>query len=343
VGWGVGWADFSASGFVGPWCHARAMPRTTRLDGLDELLDKQLAVASREQLLGLGMSKKMIQWRLREDGPWQVLLPGVYLGTSGPPSMRQKEIAALIYAGPRSVITGPVALMHYSIRSVPDLTMIDVLVPVGRQRLNAGFARLHRTSRWPTSVNMSGPVRLAPVPRAVADTAWQLGNLRDVRAVVADVVQLGRCTVGQLAEELNAGPSRGSATFRSVLAEVTEGVRSVAEADLRDLIRKARLPTPLFNPSLFDDETFLAKPDAWWPKAGVAAEVDSREWHLSPEDWQRTMDRHDRMGAAGIIVLHFSPRDIRSEPVKVARRIKDALEHGLQRPALTIRTIPCAA
>ena len=39
--------------------------------------------------------------------------------------------------------------------------------------------------------------------------------------------------------------------FRSVLAEVAEGIRSTAEGDLRDLIRAARLPTPLFNASLY--------------------------------------------------------------------------------------------
>jgi hypothetical protein len=319
------------------------MPRTTSVNGLDELLDKQVQVASREQLLGLGMSDRMMQYRLRTGGPWQALLPGVYLASSGAPSMHQKEMAALIYAGPRSLITGPVALMHYSVRSIRDLETIDLLIPAAQQRRSTGFARLHRTARWPGRVMTNGPVRLAPVSRAVADTARLLDDLRDVRTVVADAVQLGRCTIGELAAELDTGPVRRSARFRSVLAEVAEGVRSVAEADLRDLIVKARLPMPLLNPSLYDGETFLARPDAWWLKAGVVVEVDSREWHLSPEDWRRTMDRHARMSAAGIIVLHFSPRDIRDQPMKVARRIMDALERGLQRPALPIRTIPCAS
>ena len=39
--------------------------------------------------------------------------------------------------------------------------------------------------------------------------------------------------------------------------------------------------------------------------AGVAAEVDSREWHLSPEHWDRTRRRHTLMAAAGIHPLHF--------------------------------------
>jgi hypothetical protein len=109
----------------------------------------------------------------------------------------------------------------------------------------------------PTRASSVGPVRLALVPRAVADTVRQLGELREVRAVVADAVQLGRCTVSQLAEELRNGPVKGSAMFRSVLAEVAEGIRSTAEGYLRDVITTARLPMPLFNPSLYHGGLFL--------------------------------------------------------------------------------------
>jgi hypothetical protein len=320
-----------------------AMPRIARLDGLDALLDQQLTVVSRGQLLALGMTDNIMQYRVRRDGPWQVLLPGVYLGVSGTPSLRQKEMAALLYAGPDSLITGPVALLHHSIRSEPNLEVIDVLVPIERHRSSAGFARLHRTARMPVRSGSSGPVRLTLVPRAVADTARQLTSLRDVRAVVADAVQLGRCTLGELATELKNGPIKGSAMFRSVLAEVADGIRSTAEGDLRDLIKKAQLPMPLFNPSLYLGDTFLAKPDAWWPDAGVAAEVDSRAFHLSPEDWDRTRRRHTLMGAAGIVPLHFSPHDIRTTPATVINRITDALASTHNRPPLPIRTVPCSS
>ena len=320
-----------------------AMPRIALIDGLDELLEKQLSVLSRRQLLTLGMTDNAMQYRVRRGGPWQALLPGVYLAVSGAPSLRQKEMAALLYAGPGSLITGPVALLHHSIRGGPSLDVIDVLVPAERQRLNAGFARLHRTARMPTRISSSGPVRLAPVPRAVADTARQLTSLRDVRAVVADAVQLGRCTIAELADELHNGPIKGSGMFRSVLAEVADGIRSTAEGDLRDLIRAARLPMPLFNPSLYKGDTFLAKPDAWWPDAGVAVEVDSRAFHLSPEDWDRTRRRHTLMAAVGIHPLHFSPQEIRTDRATVIKRIKDALESGLTRPPLPIRTVPCTS
>lgn len=57
-----------------------AMPITVRIDGLGELLDQQLSVVSRGQLLSLGMNDNAMQYRVRPGGPWQVLLPGVYLG-----------------------------------------------------------------------------------------------------------------------------------------------------------------------------------------------------------------------------------------------------------------------
>ena len=122
---------------------------------------------------------------------------------------------------------------------------------------------------------------------------------------------------------------------------MADGIRSTAEGDLRDLIRAACLPAPLFNASLYVGDSFLARPDAWWPEAGVAVEVDSYEWHLSPADADRTRKRHDLMAAAGIVSLHFSPRQIRREPAEVVRLIRSALDSGHRRPSLPIRTIPC--
>jgi hypothetical protein len=317
------------------------MPVTVRIDGLGELLDQQFSVVSRGQLLDLGMKNHVMQWRVRAGGPWQVLLPGVYLGLTGAPNLPQKEMAALLYAGPGSLVTGPVALLHHGLRSPVMLETVDVLVPNERQRHSTGFVRLHRTKRLPSRFVASGPLRLVPAARAVADTTRLLTDVRDVRAVVADSVQRGRCTVLELAGELRSGPTRHSGTFRSVLAEVAEGIRSTAEGDLRSLIRTARLPMPLFNAWLYADDAFIGSPDAWWPEAGVVAEVDSYEWHLSPADADRTRKRHDLMCAAGILPLHFSPRQIRREPAEVVRIIKDALDSGLQRPPLPIRTIPC--
>jgi len=265
-----------------------------------------------------------------------VLLPTVYIAATGVPSIAQQQVAAQLYGGPRSVITGSAAVLSHGIRARQS-EFVDVLVPLTRQRLNAGFVRLHRTSRMPDRVYNFGPIRFALAPRAVADAVRGLTSLRDVRAMVAEAVQRRQCDIQELSVELSAGPRAGSALFREALGDVAEGIHSAAEGDLKDLLAKSGLPTPLFNASVYDGTTFVARPDAWWPEKGVAVEVDSHEWHLSPDDHARTLERQRRMAKLGILVLPFTPRQIRTERAAVLAAIRTALASG--RPPANLRTV----
>jgi hypothetical protein len=310
---------------------------------LSTLLRRQQQVIARSQALACGMTPAMLRRRTAEGGPWQRVLPGVYLAVTGTPTWAQCEIAALAYAGSDSVITGAAALPHHRIRA-PGAEAITVLIPARRRVRDTGFVRIWRTARMPEMFLNDHGARVALPARAVADCARSLASLREVRAVVADAVQSGHCPIFLLADEVAEGPRRHSALLRRAMAEVREGIRSVAEAEFRDLLVRARLPKPLFNPRILaEDRTFIAVADAWWPDAGVAAEVDSREWHLKPADWERSLQRHAAMTAQGILVLHFTPRMIRDEPGRVAGEIRAAITAGRARPALTLRTIPAAA
>jgi len=170
--------------------------------------------------------------------------------------------------------------------------------------------------------------------RAVADAARRMRSARDVRALVARAVQEQWCSIEQLNAELEQGPAAGSAPLRAALAEVRDGVRSAPEGDLRALIRRGKIPLPVFNARIYDGQELVAVVDAWWEEAGVAAEVDSKEYHYSVEDWQRTMARHDRLVAHGVLLLHFTPRQIRTAPDEVVAQIRAALASGQQRPRI---------
>jgi hypothetical protein len=98
---------------------------------------------------------------------------------------------------------------------------------------------------------------------------------------------------------------------------------------------------PLFNPMVFAGDCFIAKPDGWWPELGVAVEVDSREWHLSPEDHAKTLARGRRMAIHQLNVLRFTPKQIRAEPARVVAEIRAALKGARGRPPLNLRTVPC--
>ena len=308
---------------------------------LDRVLREQEQIITRTQATECGLSRPEIRHRIRPGGPWQTLFPGVYLAVTGTPTQRQLEIAALRRAGPGSVLTGIAALRHQGVR-VPGSPLCTVLVPAEHHRQSRGYVRIWPTTRMPEFVFTDGAIRFTEAARAVADAARELRSFREVRAVAADAVQRRRCRIDQLADELRHAPVRQSAWLRRTLAEVADGVRSAAEGDLRSLIRAAGLPPPMFNARLYIGPDFLAMPDAWWPDAGVAAEVESREWHLSPESWQRTMSRSRRMGAKGILLVQASPHQIKTEAEKIVADIWDALETGRARPPLAIRTLPAA-
>ena len=287
------------------------------------------------------MTERMLHSRIRPGGPWQKLLPGIYLAVSGAVLPVHREMAALLHTGPRSMLTGPAACRRWSI-SAPDNGVIDVLVPAEIRCQSAAFVRVRRTQRMPREFGVDGEVRFAPPQRAVADTVRNMTSSRDARALVVRVIQQQRCSIQMLATELEEGPAKGSAPLRAALTEARDGIRSVTEGDLRTLLKRARIPMPQFNARLYAGTTLIAVPDAWWEDAGVAAEVDSREHHYNAEDWQRTMQRHDRLVAHGVLLLHFTPRQIRVAPAEVVAQISAALDAGRGRAPLTITTRPAA-
>jgi hypothetical protein len=319
------------------------MVRSTALDrgALARLLRSQHQVVSREQTLACGMTHSARKHRLRPGGSWQTLLPGVYLALTGTATADQREMAALLHAGPGSVITGHAALRRNGIAAAAP-GVVDVLVPAKARSGSASFVRVRRTSRMPELVCVDGEIRFVTAPRAVADTVRDLSSLREVRALVAGAVQRRHCTVTMLARELEQGPRPGSRLLRAALAEVADGIRSVAEGDFRTLLKRGRVPMPMFNARLYDDAGLIAVVDAWWPQAGLAAEVDSREWHLSPQDWERTMRRHADLTARGILVLHFTPSQIRKEQGTVLATVAAALAARPNPAPLPVRAAAAA-
>jgi len=272
------------------------------------------------------MTDKALRYRTRPDGPWEAVLPGIYVTHQGRLTDEQRAVAAFLYAGRGIAITGKAAMAWHGLRQQGE--HIDVLVPLHYKRSDAGFARLLRTSIMPGAEFRDGAVSYVPLDRAIADAVRRLADMSEIRDLVASAVQRGKVGIWELVRELDLGPRQGSARLRLALSEVADGVRSVAESDLRMLVKQFRLPDPLYNPKLFVAGEFLAMPDAWWPEFGVAAEVESKAWHMSPADWQRTLDRQARMSAQGIVVLPFAPVRLRTAKQQVAKEIRSALANS---------------
>lgn len=313
------------------------MPKRAVFD--HELLSRTLAaqyqVISRQQALQCGLPGSTVDEWCRPDKKWQKLLPGIYLAVTGTPTPEQRLVAAALYAGRRSAITGTAALrMHRLKPRGPDV--IDVLIPWTLQRQSSGFVRIHRTRRMPR-VYRSGSVLFASPARAVADAARLFTSLDDVRAVVSEAVQKQKCSIAEIGRELDQGPRHDTVQLREALAEVRAGTRSVAESHFRERILKSGLPVPKFNVFLKTaDGADIGEVDAWWGDAGVSVEIDSQEYHFYRADWLRTDAKRGRLLEHGIFPHNIAPARVAADWDNVYREIRSSLEQGRKRPRLPI-------
>ena len=208
---------------------------------------------------------------------------------------------------------------------------VDVLVPHERRRASTGRVSVKRTTRLP-AVQVINGLACAPIARAVVDACRATADLDAVRAMAAEVIQRGLCSVAALVAELRACSTRGSALPRRVMREISAGVRSVAEARARALILRAGLPMPEWNVLLRTPTGhIIASPDAYWAELGVVLEIDSLEWHLSPKQYQRTQARQRRMARFGIVVVPVTPGTVADRPQEFLGEFSDTLSQAVGR------------
>jgi hypothetical protein len=318
------------------------MPRRTNGLRYRELTHLSGAVVVRTRdLQARGISRGTITRRTQPGGPWRPLLPAIVLLHNGPPTRDDMRRAALLHAGPGAILTGSDALELHGMRRMPPPTgLIHVLIPANRRRVGAGKLLVERTDRLPAPARGKWP--LAPIERAALDLVRRSRDRDVVRAVLAEVVQRGRTTPARLVAELEAGSDRGTALPREVLAAVSDGIRSVAEAKARELLRRGGLPQPMWNARLVDARTgrFIAVADAWFDEVALAWEIDSYEFHLGPADYERTMERRVAMTAVGISVVAHSPKRVIDQGTQVLRDLASNLGQAAARPRPPIRAIP---
>ncbi|MCM1967597.1 hypothetical protein [Streptomyces sp. G1] len=303
---------------------------------------RQLNLATRHQLTTTaGIPPGTITSRTRPGGPWQRLLPRVYLLQTGPPDQRQRALAAVLYAaepgsdplsGDTAALTGGAALALLGIREAP-YTPADVLIRSPRKLAGSPEVRPYPTTRWPRTITVSGIPSTRPV-RAAADFAARSDQPADqIRSVLAHVVQSGWCHPHDLHTELRDARLLTRPAIRAAAAELLAGVRSVAEAQARDVLSATDLPTPLWNARLHTpDGTFLASPDAYWPDEGVALEIDSAEYHYNRDSWHATLHRRLRLESHGILVVSATPSMIRDTPSEVIAALRTLLTLTTTRP-----------
>lgn len=260
---------------------------------------------------------------------WTVVLPGVYLTRPVAVTTAHRRRAALLRAGADAMLTDLDALDLYGIPGLPVDRLVHVLVANEVRRTSRDFLAVLRTTRLPTPrLVRSFPV--APPERALADFVRRHGDGRDCLAVAASALQHRLIDLGLLASEAQRGPARGRPRLERVLAKLGSGIRSAPEDDFRTLVLRSRiLPEPLWNSLLELPDGRLISPDALFVDAGVVHETNGRRPHAAEDAFEDMQRRNDAMVAAGLTVLHNSPRRIAAE----ARAVIAELEACYRRHA----------
>ena len=159
----------------------------------------------------------------------------------------------------------------------------------------------------------------APLARAVVDASRRCTERRTVRALASEVVQSGRASAAELADELAVSQRRGSAL-------------------LRDAVLAWGLPEPLWNPTLATrDGRTVFVPDGYYPEAGVALEMNSHEYHGYGAAFEATEKRQARLAGLGILVVPITPNRLRRDASGVMRDIDSALRAASGRPRPDVR------
>jgi len=285
----------------------------SRLDDLVPLLDPAALprVVTRRDAPARGMSRHAIDRRVA-GGRWRRVLPHTYL-TVDTLTWPDKLAAAIAFAGPGSLLSSAAVLSDAGLNAVRRPESVLVLVPHQCGARSTGWVRVRRTHRLPAPALQPGPPRV-PVARAVADHALNVRWLDDVRALVAEAVQRGLCSVDEVAAELDAGPRHCSALLRRALADVAEGAWSAPEARAARLLRAAHVP-PFEQNARIDlpaGRHYIA--DFLWPDLRAVLEIDSVEYHLNPATWKATMNRQLALETLGFSVAHRPPSAVCDHP-----------------------------
>ena len=287
--------------------------------GVDEVIRslaaRQFWVVERGQLLARGVSRDAIKHRLARG--WLVpLYRRVYLVSHSVLPPLAREMAAVLSVGPHSAIS------HESSASIDDLVDYDGPVHV---TLSQGDRRppgivVHRSPLTRKEVRyIQGVLPVTRPARTIADLAAT--RTPDELERILNEAEVKRLVTRRQLAPYTHTPRRGAHTLATLLTREPAWTQSEAEEELRNLIRRANLPTPAYNKRIG-----RWRPDVVFEEARLVVEVDGFRSHGTRAQFERDRRKDADLLAAGYRVLRVTWIQLKHEPEAVLVRMVRALE-----------------
>ena len=287
---------------------------------LDRLAALQAGVVDREQALGCGLTRHVID-RLTTSGLWRPLARGVYHVASNEPSWQSVAWAGLLLGGDGARL-GPraSAFLHGLIDREP--APVDVLVPASKRVRVSGpwvFVRERPDARPVRTIGF--PPRLT-VETSILDLC-AAGTETDVVSLTTKAVQQRLTTAARLRKALAVrGRQRHRRLLQDLLSDVAEGAESPLEVSyLRDVERSHGLPKGLRQTSRAG---LMYLSDIGYDQYAVLVELDGRAGHEGIGRF-RDMSRDNALAARGFTTLRYGWFDVVDHPCAVARQVAEIL------------------
>lgn len=209
--------------------------------GLYDLADRQLAVVSRTQLAGLGVSRHHVRRQVQAQR-WQLVGSRVVALVSGVLAREQRWWVAALHCGTSGALASLTVLEIAGLAGweSPDA---HVLVPHSVRVPALPGLVVHQSRAFgPDDIRQVGGFPCTSVARAAIDAAAAQRHPRRAAGLVVAVVQQRVTTPERLLDELDARPVTTHApVLRAVLLEASSGADSVREIDVSRLLRRAGL------------------------------------------------------------------------------------------------------
>ena len=288
---------------------------------LERLAGFQAGVVTREQAVGLGLSRHAVE-RLLGSGQWVRIVPGIY-ALHPAAAWDQSAWAAILVAGEGARLAGLAsAFQHRLVDSAP--AEISVLLPIDRgvrERSPAGafswqFSRERPGAR--SSRSVGNPPRLC-----IEDTVLDLAAAADPSGTVnwlTSAVQRRLTTPDRLRHSM-AGRSavRGRRLIEDVLTDVAAGAQSPLELRYLQLEREHGLPT---GARQVRRRGTVA--DVFYANYGLLVELDGRLGHLGAGRF-RDMARDNLATADGLVTLRYGWGDVTGRGCQVITQVAGIL------------------
>lgn len=268
-----------------------------------------------------------------------VLIPlydGVYRHAAVPFTHDMRLLAAVLACGDDAVLSGRAAaalLAWPTVRRVkPEVTTPHTDLP----RIEG--VDIHRAVRLrPFERTVARGIPVTSPGKTALDVAWLMpfhaAQEAISQAVIAKLV--APLDIVTTLERSCGRGVRGTAKLRAIglTLEELEGLDSVLERDGAREIDLARVPAPVRQFELTCSDGRNVRLDLAWPPERVGLDWDSKRWHGSPAQKQRTRARHESIEASGWRHLAYGHTDVHDTPDEMRAEVEAEIDVRRQRSA----------